>query len=283
MKKLSAIFKTGLLLALLTALLMGIGYYFYGPDSTWSFLTISAIMNFLIYFFSDKIALRMAGAQELSESQAPEIFADVNEIAQKMNIPSPKIYVSDNQQPNAFATGRNPRNSSILVTRGLVNTLNRDELKGVLAHELAHIRNFDVLIATVAATVAGAVSAISRSFLYFGGSSDRRRRSGIVEIAALLLAPLAALIIQLAVSRAREYSADRAAAEFTKRPQDLASALEKIHTSVKQIPMDVNPSISSLFIANPFGKGGLTELFSTHPRIEKRIKRLEEIEFGGQI
>lgn len=267
--------KTTLLLSALTALLVFTGYVIGGSSGAIIFFLISLVTNFVSFFFSDKIALAMSGAKPLSENQAPEIFEDVREISRSMGIPSPRLYYTEDIQPNAFATGRDYNHSAVAVTAGLLQVLDRNEVRGVLAHELAHIKNRDVLISTIAAVIAGTISSLAQIGIFFGGGSDDENRNPIVFLLALILAPISAVIIQLAISRTREYKADETAARYTKEPQYLANALDKIHTSVKQgLPIHTNDSLSSLYIQNPFRAGGLTSLFSTHPPVEKRIARL---------
>lgn len=267
--------KTTLLLSALTALLVFAGYVIGGSSGAIIFFLISLVTNFVSFFFSDKIALAMSGAKPLSENQAPEIFEDVREISRSMGIPSPRLYYTEDIQPNAFATGRDYNHSAVAVTAGLLQVLDRNEVRGVLAHELAHIKNRDVLISTIAAVIAGTISSLAQIGIFFGGGSDDENRNPIVFLLALILAPISAVIIQLAISRTREYKADETAARYTKEPQYLANALDKIHTSVKQgLPIHTNDSLSSLYIQNPFRAGGLTSLFSTHPPVEKRIARL---------
>lgn len=267
--------KTTLLLSALTALLVFAGYVIGGSSGAIIFFLISLVTNFVSFFFSDKIALAMSGAKPLSENQAPEIFEDVREISRSMGIPSPRLYYTEDIQPNAFATGRDYNHSAVAVTAGLLQVLDRNEVRGVLAHELAHIKNRDVLISTIAAVIAGTISSLAQIGIFFGGGSDDENRNPIVFLLALILAPISAVIIQLSISRTREYKADETAARYTKEPQYLANALEKIHTSVKQgLPIHTNDALSSLYIQNPFRAGGLTSLFSTHPPVEKRIARL---------
>jgi heat shock protein HtpX len=279
--KLSPTVKTGLLLAVLTALLGVIGYLISGVGGLATFLLLGVILNFISYWFSDRVALMMAGAEPLQESQAPEIYSDTAVLSKAMGIPMPRLYYTKDQQPNAFATGRNPENSAVCVTQGLVNVLNRDEIRGVLAHELGHIKNRDVLISTIAAVIAGAVSSIAQIGVFFSGSSSDRDRNPLVDLVVLLFAPISATLIQLTISRTREYEADATAARYTTRPQDLANALIKIESAVNQIPyVEANPSLSSLFISNPFRGNGLLELLSTHPPTAKRVEKLMAMKVG---
>ncbi len=280
MNRLSVIFKLGLLYAALTALLIAVGYLIGGQGAIPYFLAFALIFNVITYWFSDKIALMMAHAQPLPESQAPEIYEDVRDLCHKMHLPVPQIYISNEMQPNAFATGRNPSHSVVCVTRGLLQVLNRNEIKAVLGHELGHVRHYDVLLATVAAVIAGTVSSLANiggRILLFGGNSDRRQNNA-GNLFLLLVSPIVAVLIQLAISRSREYSADDNSAQVTGKPEWLADALIKISQGTKQVPMNVNPSLSSLFIANPFPRVNFMELFSTHPSIDNRVRRLLEKE-----
>lgn len=266
--------RTAILLAALTALLVIVGYFISGTGGAIIFLLLSIIMNVGSYWFSDRIALAMANAKPLSSSQAPAIYQDVGELCQRIGIPMPKLYYTEDVQPNAFATGRNPQNSAVVVTRGLLSVLNRDEVRGVLAHELAHIKNRDVLISTIAAVMAGAISSLANLALFFGGSDDDDRNP-IASILFIILSPIAAALIQFAVSRSREFQADASAAQYTQRPQDLANALIKIDQAAQQTPfVDANPALSTLFISNPFRADAVLGLFSTHPPIPQRVERL---------
>lgn len=282
MNSLYSFIKLSLFYAALTALLIAVGFLIGGRGGAFMFFMISLIMNFGSYWFSDKIALSMSHAQPIQESEAPEIYADVRELTEKMGLPMPKVYMSSEMQPNAFATGRNPKHSAVCFTQGILQVLNRSELKGVLAHELGHIKHRDVLLSTVAAVFAGTISNIANMAMWFSfGSSDDDAPNPIFQIAMLILAPITATLIQLAISRSREYKADEAAAHYTGNPDALASALQKIHTYAHQVPMHVNPATASLWIAHPFaGAGIIMELFSTHPAMEKRIQRLMELKRG---
>jgi heat shock protein HtpX len=268
--------KTTILLAGLTALLILVGYALGGTEYLPFTLFFTLIFNFVAFFFSDKIALAMNKAKELPLQTAPELHKKIELLSKKMGIKKPKLYVSPFSQPNAFATGRGPNNSSVCFTQGLLERLESDQIMAVAAHELAHVKNRDVLIATIAAVIAGSISALTRIFIY----SPRRRRdneSGIFGLLALLLAPISAMLLQFAISRNREYAADATAAKYTGKPQSLASALIAISEEVKMNPMDVNPSMHSLYIANPVNSRGLQEFFSTHPLVEKRVERLMEM------
>ena len=276
MKQSVSIFKTGLLMAFLTALFVVVGTTIAGRAGAVIFFAISLIMNLGAYWFSDKIALAMAKAKELDESQAPQIFADVRDLCQKMGLPMPRIYVSPEMQPNAFATGRNPSHSAICVTQGLLQVLDRDEVRSVLAHELGHVKNHDVLITTIAAVVAGAISSIANIAIFF--PSNDNDRNPFAEILMIILAPIAATLIQLAISRSREYAADATSAEYTNKPRDLADALIKIDNVAQNVPMNVNPAFASLYIENPLSGNGISRLFSTHPSTADRVARLMQME-----
>jgi heat shock protein HtpX len=273
-------FKTAFLLTLLTLLLMFIGRAFGGQNGMLLALAFAAVMNFVSYFYSDKIALRMYRAQPVTREQLPRAYAAVERLTQKIGIPMPKIYVIPDDSPNAFATGRNPQHASVAVTQGILNLLTDEELEGVLAHELGHVNNRDILISSVAATVAGAITMLASMarwgmfFGGFGGRDDRDRGGGIGAILMLFLAPVAASLIQLAVSRSREYQADATGAHFTGNPYALASALSKLDTYSRRLPMQATPSTAHLFIIQPFLGMSFGSLFSTHPPIAKRIERL---------
>ncbi len=272
-------FKTAFLLTLMTLLLMAIGRYFGGENGMIIALVFAAVMNFVSYFYSDKIALAMYRAQPVTREQLPRAFAAVERLTQKIGIPMPKMYVIPTDSPNAFATGRNPQHASVAVTHGILQLLNDEELEGVLAHELGHVNNRDILISSVAATIAGAITMVSRFGFFFGGgdSRDRRGGGGLVGLLMLIVAPIAATLIQLAVSRSREYQADETGAHFTGNPYALASALQKIDAYARRVPMQASPSTAHLFIIQPFlgtNAGAFANLFSTHPPIAKRIERL---------
>lgn len=268
--------KTTTLLAGLTALLVIVGYLLGGEEYIPFTLGFGILMNVIAFFWGSKIALRMNKAKELPMESAPELHQEIEMLSEKMGIPKPKLYISPFAQPNAFATGKGPSSSSICFTQGLLEKLDKEQILAVAAHELGHIKNRDVLIATVAAVIAGSISSLTRIFAYSRRSRDDNR-SGIGAILAIILAPMAAMLIQFAVSRTREYAADRVAAEYTDNPKALASALIAISERVKVSPMDINQSYASLYIANPFNKRGLSEFFSTHPLVEKRVQRLMEM------
>jgi heat shock protein HtpX len=267
-------FKTAFLLTLLTLLLMFIGRFFGGENGMLLALALAAVMNFVSYFYSDKISLAMYRAQPVTREELPRAYAAVERLTQKIGIPMPKIYVIPNDSPNAFATGRNPQHASVAVTQGILNLLNDEELEGVLAHELGHVNNRDILIGSVAATIAGAITMLSRFGFFFGGDRDDRRGGGIGALLMLILAPFAAMLIQLWVSRTREYDADATGAHFTGNPYALASALAKLDAYSRRLPMQATPSTAHLFIIQPFLGMNFGSLFSTHPPIAKRIERL---------
>jgi heat shock protein HtpX len=276
-------FKTAFLLTAMTLLLMAIGRAFGGQNGMFLALAIAVVMNFVSYFYSDKIALAAYRAQPVTREELPRAFAAVERLTQKIGIPMPKMYVIPTESPNAFATGRNPQHASVAVTHGILALLTDEELEGVLAHELGHVSNRDILISSVAATLAGAITMIAsmgRWAMIFGGyggrdRDDRGGGGGLAALVMLFVAPIAASLIQLAVSRSREYQADATGAHFTGNPYALASALQKIDAYSRRIPMQATPSTAHLFIMQPF-LGGMSfgSLFSTHPPIAKRIERL---------
>ena len=284
-------FKTAFLLTALTLLLMLIGRAFGGQNGMFIALAIAVVMNFVSYFYSDKIALSMYRAQPVTREELPRAYAAVERLTQKIGIPMPKMYVIPSESPNAFATGRNPSHASVAVTHGILGLLNDEELEGVLAHELGHVNNRDILISSVAATLAGAITMLAsmgRWAMLFGGFGGGRgdRRDGGGGFAALLMlivAPIAAMLIQLAVSRSREYQADATGAHFTGNPYALASALQKLDACSRRIPMQASPSTAHLFIIQPFLGMNFSSLFSTHPPIEERIHRLEQMASSGQV
>ena len=262
--------KTAFLLTLLTLIILGIGERLGGRNGMVYALVIAAGMNFFSYFFSDKLALAMNGARPVTREQLPRVYQVVERLTQNAGLPMPKVYVIPTDSPNAFATGRNPSHAAVAVTEGILRLLDDEELEGVLAHELGHVRNRDILISSVAATLAGAITMLARFEFWFGGRDDRDRGGGLLT---LILAPIAAMLIQLAVSRAREYQADATGAHLTHNPYALARALQKLDGYSKRIPMAAPASTAHLFIVQPF-MGGLGNLFSTHPPIPKRIERL---------
>jgi heat shock protein HtpX len=273
-------FKTTFLLTALTLLLMFVGRVFGGQNGMLLALVFAAVLNFVSYFYSDKIALAMYRAKPVTREELPRVYQVVERLTQKIGIPMPKIYVIPSDSPNAFATGRNPNHASVAVTQGILGLLNDEELEGVLAHELGHVRNRDILISSIAATIAGAITylaQIARWGMIFGGyerDRDSRGGGGFGALLMLLLAPVAAALIQLAVSRSREYQADETGAHFTGNPYALASALAKLDAYSKRLPLQATPSTAHLFIVQPFLGMSLGNLFSTHPPIAKRIERL---------
>lgn len=274
-------FRTAILLAAMTALFMGIGFLIGGQSGMVIALVVAAAMNLFAYWNSDKMVLSMYGAREVDERSAPELVSLVRQLASAAGIPMPRVYVMENSQPNAFATGRNPEHAAVAVTTGLLNTVNREELSGVLAHELGHIKNRDTLLMTVTATIAGAISMLANFGFYFGGRSNNNGNIGFIgSLLLLILGPLAAGLVQMAISRTREYEADREGAEISKRPLALASALQKIAGRAEQIPnmpAERNPASAHLFIVNPLSGARMDNLFSTHPNVENRVERLREI------
>ena len=267
-------FKTAFLLTTMTLLLMAVGRAFGGENGMLLALGIAAVTNFIAYFYSDKIALATYRAQPVSRQDLPRVYDVVERLSQKIGIPMPKIYVIPTDSPNAFATGRNPAHASVAVTKGILALLNDEELEGVLAHEFGHVNNRDILISSAAATIAGAVTYLSRFGFFFGGNREDRQGGGIGGLLMLILAPFAAMLIQLAVSRSREYQADATGAHYTGNPYALASALAKLDAYSKRVPMLATPSTSHLFIIQPFLGMNFGSLFSTHPPIAKRIERL---------
>ena len=271
-------FRTAILLAAMTALFMGIGFLVGGQGGMIVALLVAMAMNLFAYWNSDKMVLSMYGARAVDERSAPELYALVRQLAAAAGLPLPGVYVMDNPQPNAFATGRNPQNAAVAVTTGLLSTVNQEELAGVLAHELGHIKHHDTLLMTITATIAGAISMLANFSMFFGSRSNNNNNIGMLgSLALLILGPLAAGLVQMAISRTREYEADREGAEISKRPLALASALQKIASRAEQIPnMDAerNPASAHLFIVNPLSGARMDNLFSTHPNVENRVARL---------
>ena len=280
-------FKTAILLAGLTALFMGVGYLIGGSGGAMIAFVIAAATNLFAYWNSDRMVLSMYGAQDVDERSAPEFVRLVAELAARANLPMPKVYLMDNPQPNAFATGRNPQNAAVAATTGLVQTLSREELAGVIAHELAHIKNHDTLIMTLTATIAGAISMVTQFGMFFGGHRGNNGPGIIGSLAMMILAPLAAMIVQMAISRTREYSADNLGARICGQPMWLASALVKIDNAAHQIPnmeAERSPATAHMFIINPLSGQGMDNLFSTHPSTENRVRELQRLagEFGSR-
>lgn len=275
--------KTGLLLTGLTLLLITIGNLLGGQTGLVVALVLAALMNLGSYWFSDKLVLAMSGAQPISEQEAPELYAMVRRLCQRANLPMPRLYLIPEEQPNAFATGRDPAHGVVAITHGLLRLMDRQEVEGVVAHELAHIKNRDTLIMAVAATIAGAISFLAHMFYYasiFAGSRDDREGNPLVGLAMVILAPIAATIIQLAISRAREYKADRVGAEIAGTPIGLANALRKLAVASERLPMEhAQPATAHMYIVNPLSGGGLMALFSTHPPVQERIRRLEAMAY----
>ena len=267
--------RTTILLATLTGLFVVIGFTIGGPETAILFLFFGAILNLGAYWFSDKIALRMSGAKPISEQEAPRLYQIVRELTTRAGLPMPSLHLIPQDQPNAFATGRSHDKSAVAVTEGILRLLSEDELRGVLAHELAHIRNRDVLIQSVAATIGGAITYLAYMLMWFGSESDSPL--GLVgSLAMVILAPLAATVVQLAISRQREYSADATGADICGNPESLASALLRLEEGAKAIPMQVNQAAEPLYIVKPL-HGGFAGLFSTHPPIEERVRRLRQM------
>jgi heat shock protein HtpX len=272
--------KTTVFLALLTGLFVAVGGLVGGRSGMVMAFVFALIMNFVSYWFSDKIVLKMYGAQPIGEAEAPAVHRIVRNLATKAGIPMPKLYLIPSEAPNAFATGRSPQHAAVAVTEGILRVMNETELEGVLAHELSHVLNRDVLISTVAATVAGAISMLANMAqwgLMFGGSRDEEGRgtNPIALLLTVILAPIAAMLIQMAVSRSREYQADASGARLTRNPGGLASALAKLGQAARIIPMNANPATAHLFIVNPLSGRSLASLFATHPPLEDRIARLQ--------
>jgi len=277
--------KTMVLMVTLTLMLVFIGALLGGKSGMTVALIIAFAMNFITYCFSDKIVLRMYGAQEVGEAEAPELYSMVKRLALHAILPMPKIYLIDKEQPNAFATGRNPQKGAIALTTGIMKILTREELEGVIGHELSHIRHRDILVGTVAATIAGAISYLAQMAqwaMIFGGRSHEEGKGSnpIAALVMMIVGPIAAMMIQMAISRSREYGADKGGALIAGNPLYLARALKKLHMTSQRIPMEANPATSHMFIVNPLSGGGLLRLFSTHPPIEERISRLQAMAWG---
>ena len=284
-------FKTFFLMLVLTVLFILVGTALGGRSGAVYAFIFAALMNFFSYWFSDKIVLRMYGAKEVSQGEAPELYGIVAELTSKASLPMPKVYIMENDTPNAFATGRNPQHAAVAVTTGILRILSRDELMGVIGHELSHIQHRDILISTIAATMAGAISVLASMarwgamFGGFGRSDDEEGGGGgniLVVLFVSIFASIAAMLIQLAISRSREYLADEGGAHLA-HPLSLAKALQKLEIASQRIPMDANPSTAHMFIVNPLRGGGVLSLFSTHPPIEERVARLEEMARTGRF
>ncbi|MFZ4536267.1 zinc metalloprotease HtpX [Propionivibrio sp.] len=269
--------KTSILMAAIMALFGVIGGYLGGATGMVMALLFGGAMNLFAYWFSDTMVLKMYNAREVDEASAPQFYTMVRDLAQRAGLPMPRVYLIDEPQPNAFATGRNPDNAAVAATTGILNLLSAREIRGVMAHELAHVRHRDILISTISATMAGAISALANFAMIFGGRDSEGRSNPIASIAVALLAPLAASLIQMAISRAREFEADRGGAEICGDPQALADALAKIDAYARGIPMpvaDEHPATAQMMIMNPLSGGGIAGLFSTHPATEERVARL---------
>jgi heat shock protein HtpX len=270
-------FKTLLLMTLLTVGLVLVGGWVGGRGGAVVALVIAGAMNFGSYFFSDRLVLRMYRAREVSREEAPGLYDVVEGLARRAGLPMPRVAIIPGEQPNAFATGRNPEHAVVAATEGILRVLDRDEIEGVMAHELAHVRHRDMLISSVAATLAGAIMVLARFGMFFGGGGDRDRGGGALALLVVILAPIAAMIVQTAISRSREFAADAGGAEISGKPRALASALQKLEATARRVPLQGNPATAHMFIVNPFRGGGFMKLFSTHPPTEERVARLLEM------
>jgi heat shock protein HtpX len=273
-------FKTFMMMTILTLIVVFIGSLAGGKNGMYIAFTIAIAMNFGSYWFSDKIVLGMYGAKQVDENEAPDIYRTVRNLTQSANLPMPKVYIMENDQPNAFATGRDPNHAAVAVTTGILRILNQDELEGVIAHELAHVKHRDILIATIAATMAGAImifSNITRFAAIFGGGRDDDGGNPFVVLIMAMIGALAAALIQMSISRSREFGADEGGANISGKPWALANALRKLEQGVRTNPMDASPATAHMFIVNPFSAKGITKLSSTHPPTEERIERLERM------
>ena len=272
------ILKTAVLMAAITALFMAIGSFLGGRQGMMVALVVAVGMNFFSYWFSDKLVLKMYNAHEVDAASAPQFYAMVADLAQRAGLPMPRVYLIEEDAPNAFATGRNPEHAAVAATTGILRALSERELRGVMAHELSHVKHRDILISTISATMAGAISMLANFAMFFGHRDENGRPSNpIVGLLVMLLAPLAASLIQMAISRAREFEADRGGAELSGDPQALASALQKIQRAAQGIPLEAaerHPETAQMMITNPLAGGGLRGLFSTHPSTEERVERL---------
>jgi Zn-dependent protease with chaperone function len=286
MKTMTNSLKTILLMALMMGILLFIGDWMGGEQGLWMAFIFSLLMNFGMYWFSSKIVLMTYRAKEVTEADAPKLFSIVRRLAAQAQLPMPKVYIIPGDSPNAFATGRNPEHAVVAATEGILHLLSDDELEGVIAHELAHVKHRDILIATLVASMAGTITFVARMAMYAsifgGGSRDRENSNPFGQILLIILAPIAAMLIQFAVSRSREFAADEGGAQISQRPMSLANALRKLERGVEQIPMtNAGTATAHMFIVNPLFGGGITKLFSTHPPTEERIARLEQIAMGG--
>lgn len=273
--------KTMVLMVGLTLLLIWAGAAFGGKSGMTMALIFALMMNVFTYWFSDKIVLKMYRAQEVKESDAPELYSMVRRLTQKAGLPMPKVYIMDQDQPNAFATGRNPRHAAVAVTRGIMRILSREELEGVIGHELSHIKHRDILISTIAATIAGAISYLAHmaqwAMIFGGRDNDREGANPLAALVMMIVGPIAALLIQMAISRSREYAADSGGARIAGNPRYLANALKKLHIASQRIPLEAQPATAHMFIVSPLSGEGIIKLFSTHPPIEERVARLESM------
>lgn len=278
--------KTMALMVTLTLMLVFVGGLLGGKTGMTFALVMAFGINFITYWFSDKIVLKMYRAKPVTETEAPELYSIVRRLVQRAELPMPKVCIMEQDQPNAFATGRNPEHGVVAVTTGIMRILSREELEGVIAHELAHIKNRDILVSTVAAAIAGAISYLAQMAqwaMIFGGSrnsEDNRGGNPIAALVMMIVGPIAAMMVQMAISRSREYGADAGGAHISGNPLYLANALKKLHTASQRIPMDANPATAHMFIVSPLSGGGLLKLFSTHPPIEERVARLESMRAG---
>ncbi|MBI5848337.1 MAG: zinc metalloprotease HtpX [Nitrospirae bacterium] len=276
------VMKTVMLMVLLTMLLVFGGAAVGGQSGMTIALVMAGVMNFVSYFFSDKIVLKMYRAQQVTESEAPVLYRIVRTLSQKAGMPMPKVYIIPDDSPNAFATGRNPNHAAVAATEGIMRILSEEELSGVMAHELAHVKHRDILIGTIAATMAGAISYLGHMAMFFGGRhDDDEGGSPIAGIAMMILAPIAAMLIQMAISRSREYAADAGGAQLQGNPMSLANALRKLEAGAQAIPMDATPATSHMMIVSPLTGGSFMRLFSTHPPVEERIARLQAMRTGS--
>lgn len=279
--------RTWLIISGLTALFVGLGWLFGGSSGIILFALIAVVFNLVMFWFSDKLALKASRARPLEQSEAPGLFQDVEEIAGRAGVPMPSLYLIPSEQPNAFATGRSPKKAAVAVTEGLLHHLPREQVRAVLAHEVAHISNRDILVTTIAAMIGAAIAAIANILqfsMFFGGDDEDNNPLGFIGVlAAIIVAPLAAMILQLAVSRQREYLADATAAQYLGEGRPLAEALGTLQRGVEAVPMNVNPATETLYIVNPLSGRGMSALFSTHPPMEERIRRLRELDAASGI
>ena len=279
--------RTWVILSGLMALFIGLGYVFGGSAGLILFAGIAIVFNLVMFWYSDKLALKASKARPVEQSEAPELYRDIEEVAGKAGVPMPRVYLIPSEQPNAFATGRSPKKAAVAVTEGLLRYLPREQVRGVLAHEIAHVANRDILVTTIAAMIGAAIAAIANILqfsMFFGGDDDDNNPLGILGVlVAVIVAPLAAMILQLAVSRQREYLADATAAQYLGEGRPLAEALGTLQRGVEAVPMKVNPATEALYIANPLSGRGMSSLFSTHPPMEERIRRLRELDAAHGI